>query len=103
MARETRVEWAKRVERWKRSGLTAKKFAAREGVRPGALSWWKWHLRKRPSVSAPPVVEVVGLALAPMSESSAIEVVLHSGVRLVVPASFDAESLARLLTVLEGR
>ncbi|WP_438005465.1 IS66 family insertion sequence element accessory protein TnpA [Sorangium sp. So ce321] len=41
----TRVEWAERVERWERSGLSAEKFARREGYKPEQLYWWRWKLR----------------------------------------------------------
>jgi hypothetical protein len=34
----TRVEWAERVERWERSGLSAEKFARREGYKPNVPS-----------------------------------------------------------------
>ncbi|WP_437528537.1 IS66 family insertion sequence element accessory protein TnpA [Sorangium sp. So ce726] len=33
----TRAEWADRVERWERSGLSAEKFARREGYQPKQL------------------------------------------------------------------
>jgi len=37
MAKATRAEWAKRVERWKDRGLTAKEFAA------GLGRCWRRH------------------------------------------------------------
>jgi hypothetical protein len=33
----TKAEWAERVERWERSGLSAEKFARREGYKPKQL------------------------------------------------------------------
>ncbi|WP_437535062.1 hypothetical protein WME79_12555 [Sorangium sp. So ce726] len=33
----TRAEWAERVERWGRSGLSAEKFSRREGYKPKRL------------------------------------------------------------------
>ncbi|WP_437332955.1 IS66 family insertion sequence element accessory protein TnpA [Sorangium sp. So ce394] len=51
----TRAEWAERVERWERSGLSAEKFARREGYKPKQLYWWRWKLRAdRPSQLSPP-------------------------------------------------
>ncbi len=44
--RVRREEWAKRVERWKDSGLTAKEFAAELGIKPRTLVFWKWQLGK---------------------------------------------------------
>lgn len=41
-----REQWAKRVERWKDSGLSAKAFAAELGINARSLSWWRWQLSK---------------------------------------------------------
>ncbi|WP_437990125.1 IS66 family insertion sequence element accessory protein TnpA [Sorangium sp. So ce145] len=38
----TKVEWAERVQRWEQSGLSAEKFARREGYKPKQLYWWRW-------------------------------------------------------------
>ena len=46
MAKTSREVWAKRVERWEASDLTAKEFAAELGVNPRTLSHWKWMLGK---------------------------------------------------------
>jgi hypothetical protein len=45
MATNTRDLWAKRVERWKDSGLTAKEFAAEMGINPQTLAYWRWRLK----------------------------------------------------------
>ncbi len=39
-----REAWAKRVERWKDSGLSAKEYAAETGLNAHSLSWWRWRL-----------------------------------------------------------
>jgi hypothetical protein len=44
MAKTTSAEWAKRVERWQDSGLTAKEFAAELA---GTLAYWKCKLRRK--------------------------------------------------------
>ncbi len=116
MARESREIWKKRVERWADSGLSAREFAAEIGVNVHTLTHWKWHLgqesrRKRiaPVRSAPPsFVEVVApLAGAPSRSASTtpvdFELEFARGIRLRVPASFDAAALRRLVDVLEGR
>jgi hypothetical protein len=57
----TKAEWAKRVERWESSGLSAEKFARREGYKPKQLYWWRWKLRaerKRPTNA----IVIVGVA-----------------------------------------
>jgi hypothetical protein len=42
----TAREWAGRVRRWERSGLTASEFGQREGFSGKQLTWWKWHLSR---------------------------------------------------------
>jgi len=113
MDRESRETWAKRVERWKDSGLTAKEFAAELGINAHSLAWWKWRLgaRKPAARSAPPrrarkppAVGPLTFVEVPSAEpSDSIEVVLPSSVRIRVPATFDAMALGRLLDVLEQR
>lgn len=126
MARGSRDEWAKRVERWRESGLTAAEFAAEVGVNPRTLSYWKWRIgskrgrslsskpkkarTKRASRSGTPK-KAAALTVRPLSfvevtkATSALsgepfEVELVSGERIRIPSSFDASSLSRLLDVL---
>ncbi len=66
MARASAAEWAKRVERWKESGLTAKEFGAETGLNASTLSFWRWKLGA--SAAAPEVAKGVcggGSASAP--------------------------------------
>src|SRR5688572_26715411 len=110
MERADRETWAKRVERWKDSGLSAAEFAIEIGVTPKALSWWKWQLGKgesrKPAQRQPKRRKV---ALSPMTfvemstpaRSDVLELVLPSGVRIRVPAPVDFDALGRLLDVLE--
>jgi len=115
-----REQWAKRVERWKDSGLTAKEFAAETGINAQSLSWWRWHLskgaeeprprRRRRSQGATGEI-TRSPALSPMTfvEMTApaaldkLEVVLPSTIRVCVRPGFDAATLGRLLDVLEQR
>jgi hypothetical protein len=60
--------WAKRVERWIDSGLTAKEFAAEAGLKPSTLSYWKWRLRaKRPAKTSAATTESASRAVSPLS------------------------------------
>jgi transposase len=52
--RTTAREWAARVKRWQRSGLSAPEFGRREGFKGEQLTWWKWHLSGRSKKAAPP-------------------------------------------------
>lgn len=109
MDRESRETWAKRVERWKDSGLTAKEFAAELGINAHSLTWWRWRLSSPAAASKPRSrVRRVTKEPAPVTfvevpaptAAEALEVVLPSSIRIRVPAAFDAGSLGRLLEVL---
>ena len=114
--RTTRVEWAKRVERWADSGLTAKEFAAEIGINPRSLVFWKWQLKRdaqgAPTIVREPTRKVSGrrlvaklplVELRPSLSETRIELELAAGRRLKIPAGFDVDSLLRLLSVLETR
>src|SRR5438046_2889197 len=113
MARETRAVWASRVGRWQRSGLTAAGFAAREGVNPGTLTFWKWKLGHDRRASDEPrdpggdgtvgFVEVLRAAPTRAASAPAVELVLPDGYRIGVAPGFDGATLRALLDVLEAR
>lgn len=114
-----RETWAKRVERWKDSGLTAKEFQAESGINARSLSWWRWRLAggepakkkrtrssKRPdgALSKTPAVTPLSFVEVPTAiVRDPLEVVLVSSVRIRVPIGFDDATLVRLLDVLERR
>ncbi len=130
MARASRAEWIKRVQRWRDSGLTALEYAAETGLNANTLQNWGWRLKSesglgRSKLTAPgrserlaprstragrskaervPVVEVVGatMASAPVVPTASFELVV-GGVVVRVPAIFDGDSLRQLLSVLESR
>ena len=119
MARETRDVWAKRVERWRDSGLSAREFAAELGVNQRTLQHWGWKLsgrsgrpltktksraEGRPAAHVP-IVEVIGAEepSAASAEPLRYDVVLANGVTVRVPTTFDDASLGRLLSFLEAR
>ena len=117
MARETRAAWARRVERWQRSGLTAERFAEHEGVNARTLVFWKWRLKRdgaaRPAIGAVrrkakrvAFVEFVApkpVAAPGETRSTPIEVLLPIGYRLRVAGGFERGTLTELLDVLEAR
>src|SRR5262249_20424806 len=113
MGRESREVWAKRVERWHESGLSAKEFAAELGVKAKTLHDWSWRLSaKRQTVEEAKVdarqfIEVAapegGHAPERPTRRTAmekIELVLESGLTIRVPARFEAEALRRVLAVV---
>ena len=120
MAKASREDWAKRVERWKDSGLTAKEFAAETGLNASTLSYWKWRLgaeqrdddsKRKPKTrparcdrpkrgpKTPTFVEVT--AQAPVAEP--LELVMPGELRVRVPVGFDEATLAAVLRVAGAR
>ncbi len=113
-----REEWAKRVERWRDSGLTTAEFAAEVGINAKTLTYWAWTLKreatgakrvwsakKKRSGPAPAAASAKGYA--PFVEVSS-QVVQQRfelevrGRRLHIPYGFDAQQLSSLLQVLES-
>ena len=113
-----REEWAKRVERWRDSGLTTAEFAAEVGISAKTLTYWAWTLKreatgekrvwpaKKKRPGATPTAASVTVR-APFVEVSSqvgqqrfeLEV---RGRRLLIPYGFDAQQLSSLLQVLES-
>ena len=102
-----REQWRERVARWRSSGLTAKEFAARDGVNASTLSCWAWRFRREGDVGVEDVRRRTLAALPTMIEVRAHPVgddrfeVELGGRRVRVPPSFDADALRRLITLLE--
>jgi hypothetical protein len=119
MKRTSREIWSERVHRWKASGLTAKKFAARRGLSACTLYYWSWRqsAEARDSEtgrlsSAPTFVEIVGAADVVGHGSQAVgvrpvaepfEILLGDRIRIRVPVNFDEAALCRLVAILERR
>src|SRR5262245_54586826 len=116
MAKASRAEWVKRVERWQDSGLTAKEFAAELAVSPNSLTFWKWKLRRerstqdnatkvmKPVVKAP---EPKFLQLVPTHSEAVgaapLEVVIGGDIVVRVPRDFDEQTLTRVIRALGAR
>jgi transposase len=104
------AEWAKRVERWQRSGLSAAKFGAREGIAGGQLSWWKWHLGRKaatgPRDPARGKIKFVPARVveraAPARSDGRVELVLSNGRVVRVVGAVDAKVLTDMLQVIEA-
>lgn len=96
---------------WRASGLSARAFAAREGIRTSCL--WRWRralerggkpaTRERPSVTFAPVHVVKRADVrTPHSERAIAEVSLGNEIRLRVIDGADVVQVARLLRALAG-
>ena len=81
------------LARLEASGLTLRKFAEREGIDDQRL--YRWRAQIGPT-AGPTFVEI-----ARPGPGAAIEVVLRSGHMLRVPAGFEAETVRRLVEILD--
>ncbi|WP_437996738.1 IS66 family insertion sequence element accessory protein TnpB [Sorangium sp. So ce185] len=102
----TRAEWAERVQRWERSGLSAEQFAQREGYKAKQLYWWRWKLRadgasqpSPPSVEAPRFLPVHVVADTSPAATEPIEIALPNGRVVRVRPGFDPATLERVLAL----
>ncbi len=108
MPRASRDTWAKRIERWNESGLTATEFAQETGVNARTLTFWKWRLGRdtRAKRGCPPTfVEVSPAAIRGdvVAEAEPLEVIVRDTVRIRVPSRCDVEAVRRLVAALEAR
>lgn len=100
------AKWAERVEALRQSGLSIRKYAAREGLRAGTLSFWKAKLERHghsqvPRVAPMKFVELMAAPPGSRAPAAQFEIVLRSGATVRVPGGFDGIDLARLVAVLE--
>ncbi len=117
--RRPREEWRRHVRGWKASGLSASEYAAKAGLNPNTFSWWRCQLAKEPAATTGargghrrvrPILELVELTQAQTVEAiesgspgmDRLELDV-AGIVVRVPRNFEAESLTRLLQVLEAR
>jgi transposase len=81
--------------------------ARRHGISPGQLFTWRRELRvqpQQPAVEPPQMVRVCVEASPKASGAlSMVEIILPSGVRLVIAPDIDASALSRIMNVMERR
>lgn len=99
-------DWRCHVERYLRGGLSRREYCQRHQLALSTFDYWRRRLRKEeapaPSSRAVEVLRV-DLEVASAMGSAALEVVVGKGRVIRVPAGFDAQTLERLLAVLEGQ
>jgi len=86
---------------WRESGLSLAAWCEGEGLGYERVRRWRGRLGSGARTAALLPVHVVGGDRAP--DSLSFELELPRGLRVHVPARFEAESLATLLRVLEAR
>jgi hypothetical protein len=120
------LRWRERIEAWRQSGQTQQAFCQAHGLAAGSLSHWKGELVRREGLrtSASTAGAAAGrgdsgartsealewtevrwpaVGVEGAEEGSGFEVVLPRGWSVRLGPRFEAESLRRLLSVLEER
>lgn len=100
--RRSRQEWEQIVEELEASGLSAREFAHRRGLRHKTLTWWRWELRREEPLSTGPApssflpVAVEGWSPVPTPVAAPVEAALPNGVTLRFEYALDAAGLRDL-------
>jgi transposase-like protein len=104
MRRQTEERMTRLVRAWRASGEPQARFARQHGVRPWTLWYWSQKVgRAAPRrTTAQPAFVPVAIVPEPAGPPIAIEVVLVSGERLVVPAGVDGPRLREVLTAVRA-
>ena len=88
--------WAALIDQAERSDLTNREFAARAGVNPNTLSWWKWRLGSTRRTVSARFIEVV--EHEPIAAGLRVEVGEH--VAIPVDDDTDLDLLRRVVDAL---
>jgi hypothetical protein len=93
---------------WQRSGLTLREFGQKRGIPLSTLNWWRRVFRRagkdevNGALAETPVVFTEVPSPANVSRTPAVlEIVLHSGHLVRVPAGADTDTLRRVLQALQ--
>jgi hypothetical protein len=117
--RRSAAEWVEWIDQWHASGLSLPAFCEQNRLNFGTMSGWVYKqnhkgalekARREAGVQDPPTaaafVPVQVIEIEPEQPSlgrSGVEVVIGEGRRIALEAGFDAETLRRVVAVLEGR
>jgi hypothetical protein len=95
--------WGDRVRRWKASGLPVAEFAAREGIKPSSVGWWKRQLLKAEQSQATTMSFIRVAQTGSVSGCApSLEVILPSGLSVRATAGMpEARVVALVKSLLE--
>lgn len=95
--------WREHVERWRASGESIRGYCRAQGISESAFHFWKRELKRRDArrASREQSLAFAEVCLTSVPEAS-LEVVCDTPRRILVHPGFDADTLARVVAVLEG-
>ena len=96
------AEWSKIIDQHDASGLTAKKFAMKNGLNPGTLASWRWKLgRTRPKKRKTATNQFAEIAVVDSNPDGTVVVAVEElGAHIVVDEHTDLRLLKRVLEAL---
>jgi hypothetical protein len=97
----TRRQWAERLDRLRRSGLTVAQFCDAEGVSAPSFYFYVWKRTLVAEPAAAPSPTVVPIRLTPSPVPVAIELSLPGGAVVRFPADIRADVLVAVLRGVE--
>jgi hypothetical protein len=109
--RRTRHQWQALVEGWAESGLTQKAYCTQQGISVTSFHRWREQLDQEAAVGDQALPEAAPIRLlpvqrheapTPLRSGPALTLVLATGLRVEVESHFEAETLRRLLGVVQG-
>jgi hypothetical protein len=116
--RRSAAEWVSLIDQWHDSGLGLSAFCERHGLNFGTMSGWAYKQTHKgalerargeadadtsPAAAFVPIRVIETEPALRSSDRSGIEIVVGTGRRVMVGAGFDAETLRRVVLVLEDR
>ena len=104
--RRSRQWWRATVERWRRSGMSARAFGEREGIRGGTILWWSSRLGRGANVEHDATelkpIEIAIPSSGPAVERGPIEIEV-SGVVVRCAGGAEVSYVAALVRALGTR
>lgn len=99
----TRI-WRKRVAQWRRSGLTAEQFCAREGLASNTLRHWSWRLGREQRDEGAEAIKFVKIEPPSRGRSGSLVVELgDASDRIRIESTIERSVLEMVIDVLDAR
>lgn len=97
-----RIYWQGVVDSWRVSGLGELEFCRRHAISVTKFRWWRKRVKSREHPAGGFVPVHVRCEANPAAAKPCIEVVTAGGLVIRVPPGFDADTLARVVEVVEA-
>lgn len=100
---EKRRRWQIRLDEWKKSGLTQAEYCRRNNLRGHRFLYWKKRLLAKGCVAALVEVPPEIVSLSASAQKSPLCLIIDGRFCVEIAPGFDADTLDRLIGVLDRR